>query len=168
MAAGTCKYCGCTDDAACEGGCRWTDASKTVCSTCAVVVDVVQQLVEMFGVVVKTPKAKLAARTAPRWDALTPENQQLLVMSSHAIVEGMREALLIGPDIGCAPQSGADRTDLRLLRDAPHRARRSGRKRSRMPSFACSRRMSASASCWPMVRSSRSKGRITWPHTLRT
>ena len=28
-----CKYCGCTDDHACEGGCSWV--AKNVCSKCA-------------------------------------------------------------------------------------------------------------------------------------
>lgn len=30
---GTCKFCGCTEDAACEGGCAWVDKEQTVCSS---------------------------------------------------------------------------------------------------------------------------------------
>lgn len=32
--AGTCMACGCTDDAACEGGCFWIDPSHLLCSVC--------------------------------------------------------------------------------------------------------------------------------------
>jgi ParB family transcriptional regulator, chromosome partitioning protein len=30
---GTCRYCGCTEDNACEGGCAWVDPQETVCSS---------------------------------------------------------------------------------------------------------------------------------------
>jgi hypothetical protein len=30
---GTCRFCGCTDDKACEGGCAWIDETRTVCSS---------------------------------------------------------------------------------------------------------------------------------------
>jgi ParB/RepB/Spo0J family partition protein len=29
---GECRFCGCTEDDACEGGCSWVDAKQTVCS----------------------------------------------------------------------------------------------------------------------------------------
>ncbi len=32
---GVCRVCGCTDDAACEGGCYWVDETETLCSACA-------------------------------------------------------------------------------------------------------------------------------------
>lgn len=32
--AGVCRECGCTEDAACEGGCSWVDTNKTLCSAC--------------------------------------------------------------------------------------------------------------------------------------
>jgi hypothetical protein len=31
---GTCKYCGCTQEHACPGGCSWIDDEKTICSAC--------------------------------------------------------------------------------------------------------------------------------------
>lgn len=31
---GTCQVCGCTDYAACPGGCCWADDSQTLCSSC--------------------------------------------------------------------------------------------------------------------------------------
>lgn len=30
---GRCRYCGCTDDRACEEGCRWYDREHTVCDS---------------------------------------------------------------------------------------------------------------------------------------
>ncbi len=32
--SGTCTFCGCTDDHACEGGCTWVDNDHTICSEC--------------------------------------------------------------------------------------------------------------------------------------
>ncbi len=34
--SGVCRVCGCTDDTPCEGGCAWTDKTKTLCTVCAV------------------------------------------------------------------------------------------------------------------------------------
>lgn len=34
VVAGRCTDCGCTDDAACDGGCWWADAERTRCSAC--------------------------------------------------------------------------------------------------------------------------------------
>jgi hypothetical protein len=31
---GTCRWCGCTDHAACEAGCWWVDRRQTLCSEC--------------------------------------------------------------------------------------------------------------------------------------
>ena len=31
---GTCKYCGCTEAQACQGGCAWIDDEQTICSAC--------------------------------------------------------------------------------------------------------------------------------------
>lgn len=33
--SGQCRYCRCTDDHACPGGCSWIDPLHTVCSECA-------------------------------------------------------------------------------------------------------------------------------------
>lgn len=34
MLSGVCKYCRCTDNRACWGGCDWIDQEHTVCSKC--------------------------------------------------------------------------------------------------------------------------------------
>lgn len=31
----TCKYCHCTAEEPCPGGCSWNDATRTICTTCA-------------------------------------------------------------------------------------------------------------------------------------
>ena len=31
---GMCRYCGCTDEHACDGGCHWLDGPSTICSAC--------------------------------------------------------------------------------------------------------------------------------------
>lgn len=31
---GVCRWCGCTDRAACDGGCSWVDKRHTLCSAC--------------------------------------------------------------------------------------------------------------------------------------
>lgn len=33
MPAGTCRFCGCTDDWGCDGGCSWVNSAHTVCSS---------------------------------------------------------------------------------------------------------------------------------------
>lgn len=33
--SGVCRECGCTDEAACPGGCSWADEGHTLCSECA-------------------------------------------------------------------------------------------------------------------------------------
>jgi hypothetical protein len=34
LAPGTCRWCGCTDERACDVGCSWTDRTHTLCSAC--------------------------------------------------------------------------------------------------------------------------------------
>jgi hypothetical protein len=31
---GTCSACGCTENYACDGGCSWANAEKTLCTKC--------------------------------------------------------------------------------------------------------------------------------------
>jgi hypothetical protein len=32
--SGVCRICGCTEEKPCEGGCAWTDKTKTICTAC--------------------------------------------------------------------------------------------------------------------------------------
>ena len=34
-----CRVCGCTDEAACPGGCSWADRTRTICTACTQVVE---------------------------------------------------------------------------------------------------------------------------------
>jgi hypothetical protein len=36
---GQCRYCGCTDERACPGGCWWMDEAHTICSRCSAAPD---------------------------------------------------------------------------------------------------------------------------------
>lgn len=47
---GVCIVCGCTDDAACEGGCSWVDEGHLCCSRCCLLMGaVVLQAVATAG-----------------------------------------------------------------------------------------------------------------------
>lgn len=96
MKAGTCKYCGCSEQAACWGGCAWTDETQTLCTSCRRAEVLAEQLVRVLIVA--------AARTTPAiaidlvkgteaWQALTFEQRQFLVMSAAAILEEITREL---------------------------------------------------------------------------
>jgi ParB/RepB/Spo0J family partition protein len=55
----TCRKCGCTEDAACEGGCSWVDRKKTLCSSCATPAEI-----EAYGKSLVRKRGKKAARKA--------------------------------------------------------------------------------------------------------
>lgn len=46
--SGVCRYCGCTEHAACDLGCSWVDRKRTICSSC-------QALHERFGGATTSP-----------------------------------------------------------------------------------------------------------------
>ena|ERR1051325_7828921 len=96
--AGTCRYCSCTDEEACDGGCSWADESRSICSTCAVTLDIAKHLVTVFGAVVASPKAKLQTSVEARWEALTDEQQKVLVFSCRGVMEAIRDGLRAGLD----------------------------------------------------------------------
>ena len=52
-----CKYCGCTDDNACEGGCSWV--AKDVCSKCAAKLVRVIKNAQGQGALLKTKSQEL-------------------------------------------------------------------------------------------------------------
>ena len=56
-----CKYCGCTDDHACEGGCSWV--AKDVCSKCAS---------ELVRVIQVDANGKWAGQSSTDWDCFGP------------------------------------------------------------------------------------------------
>jgi hypothetical protein len=84
IVAGSCRFCGCTEEAACPGGCAWTDDSQTLCSQCLTVVDVAIAFVDALGVVMTGPQA-LTRRRESAWAALSIEAQRQLVsaLSTH-------------------------------------------------------------------------------------
>lgn len=91
--AGTCVYCTCTDARPCEGGCGWADDAHTVCTVCFLAGELAQRVVAVY--------AALGPRLRPpavlpitSWDALTFQQQQVLVMAHRRIAEAMRETIL--------------------------------------------------------------------------
>lgn len=91
--AATCKYCTCTDERGCEAGCSWSNPERTICSLCAIALEVAQRFVEILGKV--APRARPPIPFVPiTWDQLTPEHQQLLVMACRRTADAFREAML--------------------------------------------------------------------------
>ena len=45
---GTCRYCECTAQAACEGGCSWADTTQEICSQCAIALDLGVAVISIF------------------------------------------------------------------------------------------------------------------------
>jgi hypothetical protein len=39
---GKCRICGCTDDRGCPAGCCWADTQCTLCSVCALAIEVLK------------------------------------------------------------------------------------------------------------------------------
>lgn len=99
--AGTCRICGCTDEAACEGGCSWADAAQTLCSLCLEAALIATQFVDVIGAVMATRKLP------PTWKALSAAQQQLLVMTCRATAEAIQEGLQEGFDSGPAQELAA-------------------------------------------------------------
>ena len=94
MTLGSCRYCGCEEDAACPGGCAWTDAMQTLCTTCLEAEVLAEQVVRVVGFAadVARPRINLVDATAG-WVALTPDQKQLLVMTVRAIVERLHQTI---------------------------------------------------------------------------
>lgn len=91
MIAGTCKFCGCQENAPCEFGCGWADDDQTLCTQCEYSATVARELVKILGII-NTPKAALRISTA-RFELLDHESQRVLVMTIRATVEGIRTSV---------------------------------------------------------------------------
>jgi hypothetical protein len=91
--AGTCMFCVCTDDASCEGGCCWANDDHTVCSLCAAALTLAELAFTIVGQVGPRARPPIPLE-AITWDALTFEQQQLLVMACRRTVESQQETLI--------------------------------------------------------------------------
>lgn len=94
--AGSCRYCGCTDHAACEDGCSWADDAQTLCTQCELAVEFSQATLPVLAML----SVKVQAGPPFTWTDLSTAHQQLLVMSYRAICDGIREQFIesIGED----------------------------------------------------------------------
>lgn len=96
----TCMYCGCDDAHACEGGCSWADddQQRAICSQCWCAEDVALKLVEVLGLlaVANGRRPPIVSLERKSWTELEFTQQQLLVMTSRAVVDALRAQLLEG------------------------------------------------------------------------
>ena len=86
MIAGTCQYCGCTEEAGCTVGCAWTDDTQTLCTACLSAEQLAEMFVRILTDAKKSARPPIQLVTAA-WSALTFEQKQLLVMTVRAITE---------------------------------------------------------------------------------
>ena len=83
MSAGTCRHCGCTAERPCDGGCAWTDDTRTLCSRCAFGEQVARVFLE-------------AIQAVPRPGHIGPSDPlpSVFVMTCRAVMEAVREEFL--------------------------------------------------------------------------
>lgn len=91
---GTCRYCECTDDKACEVGCAWADDAHTVCTVCQTAVTVAETFLTVFNEVRFRERPQRLADRDVTWAALTPHHQRVLVMCTRAVCESWVETNL--------------------------------------------------------------------------
>lgn len=90
--SGTCRFCVCTDDKGCEGGCSWVDQERTVCSLCFAAVEIVDKFLTIFAAVAPRARPPIALPAVAFADLILPQ-QALLVMACRRTVEQYRETL---------------------------------------------------------------------------
>ena len=85
MAAGTCRFCGCTDAAACGEGCSWVDETQELCSVCQPAAHAAAVFLEVLA---RMPRPLRAAEGVDdRFDRLRMADQQMLVMTCRLAIE---------------------------------------------------------------------------------
>lgn len=89
MARDTCKFCGCTDDNACDGGCSWADERRTVCSRCHFAAELADSAMPLFVAL----GTRVTQAQAVGWADLDDKNQQLLIMALRGLSEGIEEGV---------------------------------------------------------------------------
>jgi len=90
---GTCRFCGCQEADPCEGGCAWTDETRTLCTACVPAEAFIRDFIPILGAVERNAKAPVRV-VIDRWDALTLKSQRVLVMVTRAMMDVLRDALL--------------------------------------------------------------------------
>lgn len=78
--AGVCRFCGCMEHTPCDGGCAWTDDSRTLCTTCLGAAAIGIELVKAVGVAAAIPTHGLHVAVGD-WDALDLDRQRTIVMT---------------------------------------------------------------------------------------
>ena len=80
MEPGVCTVCECTEQNPCDGGCGWTDDTRTLCDACA--------LADGFARVVLAARAQFEAIAAEQPTLAGPGRwRQVLAMTTRAFLE---------------------------------------------------------------------------------
>ncbi len=87
---GVCRICGCTESTPCAGGCAWTDAAQTLCSTCLDAGETAAELVRVLGITLAPSGLALTVRN---FDELSPDNQAALVTIVRELVDSIRDGI---------------------------------------------------------------------------
>jgi hypothetical protein len=93
MKAGTCRFCSCIETRPCDGGCAWTDDTRTLCTACLAAATIAMELVRILGIVSATPKADVHLTKAGSWDGITLEQQRGLVLACRTYLAGVNQVL---------------------------------------------------------------------------
>lgn len=96
---GTCQFCGCTEQQACEGGCGWADVAQTLCTRCELALQFARAtLPVMAALAAKPPK------DVTDWTQLPADHQLALVAAFRQLSEGVRNHMLasVGDEVATA------------------------------------------------------------------
>jgi len=81
---GTCRYCGCTKDHGCEGGCSWADEDETLCTRCELAMTFAASTLPVMVAL-----AEKAPAHAKDWDGLGLLHQTALVKAFRMLSDAV-------------------------------------------------------------------------------
>lgn len=123
MTPGSCRFCQCTETAACEGGCSWADDARTVCSQCASAAAIADTFLLALA---RVPVAEGHVPVA-RFSSFSVETQTALVTTCREVsaswVTATADALSDDAQDALAAAAELDRIALYLATRARHELR---------------------------------------------
>lgn len=93
LASGSCRFCSCTETKPCEGGCAWTDDTRSLCTTCLGAVAILIEMVKALSIVASSPKAGLH-QAVGSWHGLPLEQQRILVKTMRYWLDGVEKQVV--------------------------------------------------------------------------
>ena len=100
MTAGICRYCSCSETAACWGGCAWTDETQTLCTSCRRAEVLAEQLVRVLIVAAAKTSPAVAidlVKGTEAWRALMSAAgvlEEITRELAGELLDGARDALI--------------------------------------------------------------------------